>query len=182
MMSVRIVDVDDTALQNLIGECARCVYWEHPDLFRKISHEEGARLKAEWFSARSAELGSCGKALYVGDEPAAYCQYAPPAYLPGQAGYPNMAAHLDRESFTISCLCVRAGYQRQGLGKRLLAEVVADLRGRGIRAVETFARDDSADNCSGITAFYLSQGFNVVATEVFPNGAHFSLVRLELGG
>lgn len=71
-----------------------------------------------------------------------------------------------RDLFLPCRACVYWEYP--GLGRRLLNEVIDDLRGRRFHSVQTFARDDSSNNCSGPTKFWLAQGFSVVATESFP--------------
>jgi len=179
-MEIRIVDIDNQVLRDLF--CKACVYWECPAQFREVSPEKGERIKSEWFETTAALFNPCGKLLYVDDEPAAYCQYAPPQYVPGILEYGKLADCVDKGGVMITCLYVPEPHQRKGLGRRLLKEVVEELRSRGYKAVETFACDDSANNCSGPTKFYLAQGFMVVQTETFPGGMSFSLVRLELGG
>ncbi|MDO8589158.1 MAG: GNAT family N-acetyltransferase [Armatimonadota bacterium] len=175
---VKTVDIDESLPRDLFPGCRTCVYWESPNQFReKVAPEEAAKLKAAWF----ANMGTqpYGKLLYVDDEPAAYCQFAPPDRLPGIFGYEKLSFRLDREAAFISCLVVREGYQRRGLGRTLLQETIGDLRRRGYKAVATFARDNSDNNCSGPTKFYVEQGFSVVVSESFPDGT-FSLVRLDL--
>ena len=181
VMRIRIADIDSHVLCDLFPGCSACVYWECPEGFRKIAAEEAIRLKSEWFEAMATQFNPCGKLLYVDEEPAAYCQYAPPQYVPGISGYPKLAHHIDRDGVMITCLCVSEQYQRKGLGRRLLQEVIEDLKDRGVKSLGTFTRDDSADNCSGPTQFYLAQGFTVVVTESFPKQVLLSLVRLDLG-
>ena len=181
-MKIRIADIDSHVLCDLFPGCSACVYWECPEKFKKRKpDEEAVGLKSEWFETVATHFNPCGKLLYVADKPAAYCQYAPPQYVPGIPEYPTLARHVDRDGVMITCLRVSEQYQRKGLGRRLLHEVITDLKGRGVRSLETFARDDSSNNCSGPTQFYLAQGFTVVVTESFPEQILFSLVRLDLG-
>lgn len=180
-MDILIVSIDNATLPGILPECRACSYWEKSEAF---SHgkctEDEARVKAEWFERLLSGFGPCGKLLYIGDEPVGYCQYAPPADFPGILGYGDLAKSVDQGAVFISCLTVAQNHQRKGLGRRLLREVIDDVRSRGFRAVETFARNDSADNCSGPVQLYLSEDFTVVATEVYANGASLSLVRLPL--
>lgn len=68
------------------------------------------------------------------------------------------------------------GARGKGPGKGLLDKVITDLRKRGFKAVETFARKDSANNPSGPIEFYLRGGFHV-EEEI---NSDFALVRLNL--
>ena len=176
-----IVNIDGSTLGELFLPCRACVYWERPGQFREAPPEEAERLKAGWFRATAEQFDPCGKLLYVDDEPAAYCQYAPPECVPGILEYDELAARVDKDGVFISCLFVREGHRGKGLGPRLLKDVIEDLRNRGCKAVETFARDDSDNNCSGPTRLYLAQGFRIIASKASPQGT-FSLVRLDLGG
>ena len=195
-MNTRIADIDSQVFLDVF--CRSCIYWEEPGAFRTasapdpdrpahpcagrshtVSPTEAEKIKSAWFDAKSAILGPCGKLLYADGVPAAYCQYAPPAHLPRIGEYQGLAAKVDPEAVFISCLYVREGYVGKGLGSRLLREVIEECRELGRPAVETFARDDSDNNCSGPTAFYVRHGFRLVATETMPGGT-FSLVRLQL--
>jgi GNAT superfamily N-acetyltransferase len=181
-MRTHIANITRETLPDLFLPCRACCYWEYPQRCTRAKHtEEEARLKAEWFERTAKDFEPCGKLLCAGDEPAAYCQYAPPRFLPGVAEYPQLAPRVDSSAVFISCLFVPSpAHQRKGLGRRLLSAVIGELAERGFKAVETFGRDDDSDNCSGPTRFYLAQGFEVVATETYPNGASFSLVRLAV--
>lgn len=64
-----------------------------------------------------------------------------------------------------------------GLGNQLLQSIIDDLRGRGIKAVETFARKGRAENPSGPVEFYLRNGFRI-----YKDDPQFPLIRLELKG
>lgn len=179
-VNVKVANIDNRTFGDIPEGCRTCIYWESPDQFRKASPKEAEKIKAEWFNEVAKVFSPCGKILYVDDEPAAYCQFAPPEHVPGIAQYEGLANYLDGAAVFISCLVVRDRYQGKGLGPRLLKEVVEDLRSRGYKAVETFARDDSVSNCSGPTRLYVKQGFTVVASKTWPEGT-FPLVRLDLG-
>jgi len=178
-VKVRVAGVDSHLLSHLPRRCRWCLYWEVPARFRRASPMEGAYRKAHWFERTSAKFGPCGKVLYADNEPAGYCQYALADCVPGVSRYPELATCLDPTGVLLTCLVVKQAYQRRGLGARLLREVVDDVTSRGGTSVETFARDDSANNCSGPTQFYVKQGFAVIASEAFPGGSSFSLVRLH---
>ena len=181
-LDIRVSDIDNAVLRDLFDGCRPCVYWERPERLREASVEEATSLKSEWFERTAARFGPCGKLLYVDDEPAAYCQYAPARRFPGVSRYGGLARRLDKDDVLITCLCVSEKRQRKGLGRKLLEAVVEDLKTRNVKAVVTFARDDSANNCSGPTVFYPAQGFSVVATETYPGDGSYFLVSLGCGG
>lgn len=175
------MQIKDITPETLVdASCRACVYWEHPDRFSRKFTEEEAGLKAKWFEETATEFDPCGKLLYLHGEAVAYCQYAPARLISGASHYPKLSSHLGEDAVLITCLHVADDHQREGLGKRLLREVIDDLKNRGVRSVYTVARDDSSNNPAGPSEFYLGQGFSVVATETFPNGASLSLVKLEL--
>jgi len=66
--------------------------------------------------------------------------------------------------------------RRRGVGKLLLQNIVEDLRRRGFKAIETFARRSEANNPSGPMAFYIRNGFHV-KDKTNPD---FPLMRLYL--
>ncbi|MEM2057748.1 MAG: GNAT family N-acetyltransferase, partial [Thermoproteota archaeon] len=76
----------------------------------------------------------------------------------------------------ISCLFIaEKEYRGRGLGKLLLESIIEDLRKRGFKAVETFARRNNSNNPSGPVEFYLKNGFRVLRED-----PEFPLMRLEL--
>ncbi|MEN6382438.1 MAG: GNAT family N-acetyltransferase [Rectinema sp.] len=185
-MKVEISDINFTSFADLFSPCNRCIYWEAPEQFggneharRSLSGKEALGIKKAWFKKTQEIFGRCGLILYAEGETVGYAQYAPPALLPNVGGYAQSIAPPSQDAALISCLYIRAEYQRQGLGKMLLQRVTGDIQEKGYRAAETYARDDSPDNCSGPTAFYLSNGFTLLKTKKWEQ-ATFSLLRLDL--
>lgn len=179
-VEVRIVDINSNTVTDLITPCRACVYWEYPERFDESFPEDHVRLKHEWFAMAAAQFGPCGKLLYVDDTPAGYCQYAGASFISGIRRYRKLMPQAKQDAPLITCLYICEEHQRKGLGRRLLTGVIDDLRDRGFGAVQTIGRDDSANNCSGPTRFYLEQGFSVVTTQHYPGECPFSLLRLEL--
>lgn len=179
-MELRIEDIDINTICNLFPHCKACVYWEYPEQFDEPNHGDNSSLKQEWLQTMIEQFGPCGSILYVNDEIAAYCQYINPQAVPGISRYQGLMPHVDKDAVLITCLWVSGEYQRKGLGRKLLEEVINRLRNRGFRAVQTIGRDDSANNCSGPTQFYLGKGFSKVATETYPRGDSYTLLRLDL--
>ncbi len=158
--------------------CKWCLHWEHPELELDLSQEKGRQeafqWKLTWLRHVREEFGECGKLLYLGDRAVGYAQYAPARFIPNAASYP--AAPVSADAVFISCLFIpREGDRKRGLGSLLLRSLMEELRGRGVAAVETFARRSSAENPSGPLALYLRWGFRI-----YREDEEFPLVRLEL--
>ena len=66
--------------------------------------------------------------------------------------------------------------RRKSLGEKLLESVIADLKKRGFKATETYARRGSSNNPSGPVEFYLKNGFHIEDEK----NPHFVIVRLDL--
>ena len=145
----------------------------------KVSPEEGARLKLGWFENMGNIFGVCGKILYLDGEAVAYSQFAPPKYVENIREYERHVLPVGKNSMIITCLYVREGYRGRRFGQRLLDSVVEEVRRRGEKTLETYARDDSANNPSGPTQFYLGRGFKRVGKRRWGESC-FSLLRLNL--
>jgi ribosomal protein S18 acetylase RimI-like enzyme len=185
-MGADIKDIDSRSFADLFFPCNRCIYWEAPEQFgsngddsRKLPEKDASGIKWAWFEETLKTFGRCGVILFIGGEAAGYAQYAPPSLLPNAAGYAQSISPPSRDAVLISCLYIRPEYQGRGLGKMLLRKVTGDIGERGYDAAETYARDDSPDNCSGPTEFYLKSGFTLLATKKWGE-ATFSLLRLTL--
>lgn len=185
-MSIEIRDIDERTFRELPPECGSCLYWEAPEKFGRdekgnagATKEEATEIKRDWFERTSQMLGSCGKILYVDGKAAGYAQYAPPHLFEKVIEYSQELFPPSADGILISCLYIQGGYQGKGLGTRLLQAVIEDLRERGCKALETYSRDDSADNGSGPTVLYEENGFKVLKAKKWGDGS-FSLMRLEL--
>lgn len=155
-------------MKDIPDSCRGCVYWEFPADFEKgkSDPQQKAALeikKLEWFEKTLEEFGSCGKIVYRDGETVAYAQYAPSARLPNINAYESkMVGKLEEGVVFLSCLyVVDETLRREGIGKLLLQNIVEDLRRRGFKALETFARRSQADNPSGPMDFYVKNGFHI---------------------
>lgn len=157
--------------------CKYCIYWEFPEECVEPSREDREKMlakKINWLRSVRNMFGDCGKLVYVDGKPVGYAQYAPPKKLPLSAEYP--AGPPSGDAVLISCLFIaEKEYRRRGLGKQLLQSIIEDLRKRGVKAVETFARRNNPNNPSGPMEFYLKNGFRVLRDD-----PGFPLMRLEL--
>jgi GNAT superfamily N-acetyltransferase len=182
-VKIQIVNLSEENLKNIpVWEsypysCKYCIYWEYPEKFitlKKKNKDEIFQEKLEWLRRVKKEFGDCGKLIYIDRKPVGYAQFASPKFLPNLMNYD--AGHPDKDSVIISCLFIcNKNYRSLGLGKRLLESIIDDLKSRGIKIVETFARKDKASNPSGPVEFYIKNRFRV-----YKDDPQFPLMRLDL--
>jgi ribosomal protein S18 acetylase RimI-like enzyme len=176
-VKVSIKNITQENVKDIPEPCKTCLYWENPNFQDKHSSQT-EKEKAAWFLKTLKEFGNCGKILYVDNKPVGYAQYSTPKKLPNIRSYGSKTLETKEENAAfISCLYISdKSFRGKGLGRRLLDEVITDLKQRGFKAVETFARKGSANNPSGPIELYFRKGFHV-KEEI---DADFALVMLEL--
>lgn len=130
--------------------------------------------KKEWFSEVAEAFGSCMKIAYYNGFPMGFLQYAPAKHFPRIKEYASGPASDD--ALFLSCLYITdKRYHGKGLGTEMLKDLITQLKNEGFKALETFARKDSAHNPSGPLTLYLKQDFKIkIDKDEFP------LIRLEL--
>ncbi|HEU4513005.1 MAG TPA: GNAT family N-acetyltransferase [Nocardioidaceae bacterium] len=151
-------------LDDLPSACRGCAFWELDPVHRQRAAASGeiACEKEAWVSRVLLEWGSCGRLLYVDDEPAGYALYAPPVFVPGADAFPT--SPVSEDAVLLAALVVRPEYAGGGLGRVLVQAVVKDVLKRGgIRAIEAFGdRHPPADGSPGCVIpadFLLRVGF-----------------------
>jgi len=184
-MKVLIKDITHENLSDIPESCRSCIYWEYPEDFEKArvmkpdeKLQSSAEKKKNWFLKTLTEFGNCGNIVYYRDKPVGYAQYAPCTCLPQAQNYE--ARHLGKPGegvVFLSCLYIpNRSMHGKGIGTHLLKQVINDLKKRGFKAIETFARRGSSNNPSGPVEFYLKEGF-YVKEEL---SSEYVLVRLDL--
>ncbi|MBC7169622.1 GNAT family N-acetyltransferase [Candidatus Bipolaricaulota bacterium] len=157
--------------------CKHCLYWECPEPLVDLAKEDQAAnlgKKLAWVRRVRTEFGDCGRLLYAEGLAVGYAQYAPPRFLPNIRNYP--AGPVSDDAVFLACLFVPSRtHQGRGWGSVLLQDILRELRGRGMSAVETCTRVGSAENPSGPAEFYLRHGFAVLR-----NDPEFPLLHLNL--
>jgi ribosomal protein S18 acetylase RimI-like enzyme len=181
-----IKDVAAANFHDIPEPCRGCTYWEFPEEFDKAKEEktmserraEFERKKLEWFARAIREFGTCGKIAYHDSKPVAYAQFAPSERLPNTNHYKSHPVGKSEEGAVfLSCLYVPdKELRRGGIGGKLLKNIINDLRCRGFKAIETFARSGNAENPSGPLEFFVKNGFRI-KDQTSPE---FPLVRLSL--
>ncbi|MER5781053.1 GNAT family N-acetyltransferase [Streptomyces mobaraensis NBRC 13819 = DSM 40847] len=137
-MGRRLVPLTLDNLPDLPKRCRACVFWE----LDPVSGEAALRAgrpeleKEAWISAVLLEWGSCGRVVYVDDEPAGFVLYAPPAYVPRATAFPTSPVAADAVQLMTAWLAPR--FQGQGLGRVMVQTVAKDVLRRGFKAIEAF--------------------------------------------
>lgn len=169
VMEEEIRDVAESNLDDIPEICRFCLYWSFPEEFEKTKTKPSKykqQLEAEkkkWIVQTLNEFGVCGKILYYNKRPIGYAEYAPSNRFPNIREYKSQPiGRIEDGVVFLSCLHIADKNLRgKGLGGRLLESVIADLRKRGFKAVETYARKGSCDNPSGPVEFYPKKGFHM---------------------
>lgn len=160
-MSRRIARLTLDTLADLPESVRTCLHWERDPVRRTQIERAGAAAaeKEAWVSTVLLEWGSCGRVLYVDDEPAGFVLYAPPVYFPGSASYPT--APISDDAVQLATAQVFDGYGGGGLGRVLMQAMARDLVKRGdVRAVECFGvRGRTRDGCALPVEFLQRVGF-----------------------
>jgi GNAT superfamily N-acetyltransferase len=136
-MSRRVARLTLDNLADLSGPCSTCVFWQLDPVrrIRACGHEHD-ELSA-WVSEVLREWGSCGRILYVDDEPAGHILYAPAVYVHGASQLPT--APVSPDAVLLVAARVDPSYRGGGLGRVLVQAMAKNLVKRGgIRAVEAF--------------------------------------------
>jgi GNAT superfamily N-acetyltransferase len=124
-------------------------------------------------------FGTYAKVLEVGGEAAAYCQFGPLSAYPRAQRVRDLYRQLPAAPLpaVITCISTTAAARGHGLAKQLIAEVVADLAGRGFAAVEAYPEPGARpDTTSAATpAFWVDCGFLIAVDD-----ERFPVVRREL--
>lgn len=184
MTSIRPLDL--ASVERLGHRARTCVYWQ-TDSRQGQEDQDGQRdggeigapevadpefEKEAWISRVSLEWGVCGQIASDGDRAAGAAFYAPPAMVPRSTCFPTSPVGSD--AVLLAGLSEEQGAPA-GVLTSLLGEVVEDLRGRGIKAIETFgvtsadtglvtSRDNcGATSCVAPSSFLIEHGFTIVA-------------------
>jgi GNAT superfamily N-acetyltransferase len=185
-MRLIIKDIAAANFQDIPEPCRGCVYWEFPEEFDEAKQEktrlekraEFEQKKLEWFTRTVREFGTCGKIAYCDGKPVAYAQFAPSRRLPNTDHYKSHPVGKSEEGVVfLSCLYVtNKELRRKRIGETLLKNIINDLRSRGFKAIETFARSGNPENPSGPLEFLIKNGFTIKDQ----TNPEFPLVRLSL--
>ncbi len=167
-VEISIEDISKGNLKDIPEPCKGCVYWEFPEDYEKGKEDPRKKgefevEKREWFEQTMKDFGTCGKIVYQNGKAIAYAQYAPSRRLPQSDEYESKdVGKIEDGVVFLSCLYITDKEWRQkGIGEKLLQNIIEDMRRRGFKAIETFARRSEANNPSGPMMFYIRNGFHI---------------------
>jgi GNAT superfamily N-acetyltransferase len=171
---LKIENVNENNFGDIPNPCKQCLYWQTIEPFdEKMLKPEMAQKKREWLNKVVSEFGSCIKLAYLNDVPIGFIQYAPAKFFPRIKEYAS--GQPSEDAIFIACLYIsNKEARRKGLGTSMLENLIGELKGRGFKAVETFARESSENNPSGPLRLYLKHNFKIKNDK-----NDFPLVRLE---
>jgi len=159
------------------------VAWELDPVAASRAREVGDTSfeKEAWLSATLLEWGSCGRLVYVDDNPAGFAMYAPPAFVPRSVAFPTSPVSAD--AVLLMSLMIEPKYREIGLARMLIQAAAKDLTRRNVRALEAFALNVDADpvqegdrgDCLLPADMLLAVGFKTVRPH-----HRFPRLRLEL--
>lgn len=183
-MDIIIRDVSESNFDDIPEACSYCVYWSFPKKFEMVKSESGDEKrelkvkKKQWILQTLKEFGSCGKILYCNNKPVGYTEYGPLHRFPRVNEYKSQPiGKIEDGVVFLSCLYITDKNLRgKGYGEKLLGDVIADLRKRGFKSIETYARKGSPENSSGPIELYMKRGFHI-KNDVNPE---FPIVTLDL--
>ncbi len=165
-------------MRDLPDCCADCVFWQ---TLRGRSDESE---RDRWAHRTERSFGPWGRMLSDGESVVGVLQYGPSGAFPRAQVLP--AGPPSRDAALITCSYV-AGDDPGGSIERLVLEALADIKGRGMQAIEVFAMrypDEVAEHeraALNHTLFDLDMlerlGFRPVRSQ-----GQVSLMRIELGG
>lgn len=172
---LKIEKVNENNFKEIPDSCRRCLYWQTEATFgEEMLKPEMERQKSEWLVHVNDDFGNCVKLAYLDNVPIGFVQYAPAKFFPKVKEYASGPPSQD--AVFLACLYITSKEQRgKGFGSAILEDLLAELKKRREKAVETFARKNSADNPSGPLSFYLKHNFKIKSER-----DDFPLVRLEL--
>ncbi|MEX2689200.1 MAG: GNAT family N-acetyltransferase [Candidatus Njordarchaeum guaymaensis] len=174
-MALEIIDISIKNFEKIPKPCKYCLYWQTCGPFSPSSiSPEMKYKKREWIIRTLDDFGKCGYIILFDGSSVGFVQYAPARFFPRIRDYKSET--LDEGAIFIACLyIVERRLRRKGFGSVILKHLIKDLRARGFKAIETFARKKSEENPSGPLEFYLKYGFKIKE-----DINDFPLVRLEL--
>ena len=173
-----IAPVTAASRHDLPPPCVSCVFWQHD---RIVTDE---RRKDAWSEAFERTHGAFGRVLSDGGVFRGMIQYGPSAAFPRALALP--AGPPDVRGALITCVFLE-GDDPAGVSERLMLEALADVKARGMRAVEAFALS-YPDSVAWEDRFV---GHHTLFDREFLEGLGFTrvrirgqvtLMRLELGG
>lgn len=170
-MTRALVPLSMSNISELPPRCRGCVAWElESQAARDVDLlGDGAFEKEVWLSGVMLTWGTAGQLVTVDDRFAGFALYAPPTAVPGAHAFPTSPVSPDAVLLTTARVLPQ--FAGQGLARYLMDGVVRELTRRGVRAIELFGLEGSAENevdqgmpgCLLPAAFARAVGFKDIA-------------------
>ena len=125
-----VVPLTDATRAGLPAPCVSCVFWQHD----RLTSDE--RRKGAWSQSFERRHGAFGRVLLDQGRFRGMVQFGPAGAFPRALGLP--AGPPGRDAALVTCAYID-GEDPAGTCERLLLEALADLKARGVAAVEAFA-------------------------------------------
>ncbi|MBU3956946.1 GNAT family N-acetyltransferase [Patescibacteria group bacterium] len=141
-MEIKIVDIN-TKNFDLIPRpadrrynCQECFFW----MGKWDGKLDLVKQKKKWFVKKAGKYGSLGKLLLWGkrQKPVGYIQFGPISEFETVRIFYQDMAPIPRNGWCITCVAVDTNYRGKGLAKRLIRNVLRDLKRRGVRTVDAY--------------------------------------------
>lgn len=173
-MARRVVDLDLQTLPDLPRSCRGCVFWELSPADRAFAIEHDAEFEKEaWCSELSLLWGAPGKVAYVDDRAAGYALCGPIESFPRAKFFP---ARVSSDALFLATVHVYQDYQRSGIGKLLVQNILKAAKDHKKRAIECFADKAWAGyDCMMPAEFCHAIGFKIKRDHL-----RFPLMRIDL--
>lgn len=136
------------------AQTLECLFWQsaqpplpeidNPHVFHTTRSVEDCRLEKEaWFSRVLLEWGQCGCIITEDHRMLGSAIYAPPAMVPRVASFPS--GPISADAIQLLSLSTISSADSYGYRQKMVDEVVADLRDRGVKAIEAIALANDTD-------------------------------------
>ena len=174
----QITSVTASTRSALPPPCVSCVFWQHDRLVTDERH------KAAWAESFGRRHGAFGRVLRDGPAFRGMVQFGPADAFPRALALP--AGPPSRDAALVTCTFLE-GEDPAGSCERLLLEALADLKARGVAAVEAFAL--AYDDEVPVAERFL--GHHTLFDRAFLEGLGFvavrsrgdvALMRIDIGG
>jgi len=142
-VEVKIVDIDAKNFDQIPRpadrryNCQECFYW----MCKMDGKLDLVNQKKKWFvrGAKKYE-GSLGKLFLWGkrQKSVGYIQFGPISEFETVRIFYQDTAPIPRNGWCITCIAVDTNYRGKGLAKRLIRNVLRDLKRRGVRTVDVY--------------------------------------------
>jgi ribosomal protein S18 acetylase RimI-like enzyme len=141
-VEVKIVDINEKNFEGIPRpadrryNCQECFYW----MGKWDGKLDLVKQKKKWFSRKAEKHGSLGKLLLWGkrQKPIGFIQFGPITEFETARIFYKDTAPIPRNGWAITCIAIDTNYRDRDLAKRLIRNVLRDLKRRGIRTVDAY--------------------------------------------